>query len=135
MEESNFANHPFLLGFERLDTLMARSGKNEGYPPYNIEQTGEHRFRITLAVAGFAEEDLSIILDNGELKIKGTQSENPQETVYLHRGIATRQFQRGFALAEGVEVDHAYMEKGLLHIELRRKLPPSRSHKIKINRR
>ncbi len=135
MEKSNFGNHPFLLGFERLDTLMARSAKNEGYPPYNIEQTSEHCFRITLAVAGFSEDDLTIMLDNGELQIKGAQSEAAEKATYLHRGIAMRQFQRAFTLAEGIEVRHAYMDKGLLHIELHRDAPNNKPHKIEINRR
>jgi len=135
MGNSNFANHPFLLGFERLDRLMERSEQNDGYPPYNIEQTSENNFRISLAVAGFTESDLDITLSNGELLIKGAQAEEPAPRTYLHQGIAARQFQRRFVLAEGVEVRHAYMENGLLHIELRRDVQNSVSHKIEINRR
>ena len=135
MGNSNFANHPFLLGFERLDRLMERSAQNDGYPPYNIEQVSENDFRISLAVAGFAESDLDITLSNGELMIKGAQVEDPTPRTYLHQGIAARQFQRRFVLAEGVEVRHAYMENGLLHIELRRDVQQPVSHKIEINRR
>ncbi len=135
MGNSNFANHPFLLGFERLDRLMERSGQNDGYPPYNIEQTLENDFRISLAVAGFAESDLDITLANGELLIKGAQSEEPTARTYLHQGIAARHFQRRFVLADGVEVRHAYMENGLLHIELRRDVQQPVSQKIEINPR
>lgn len=135
MGNSNFANHPFLLGFERLDSLMERSGQNDGYPPYNIEQSSENDFRISLAVAGFSDSDLDITLANGELLIKGAQIEAPTQRTYLHQGIAARQFQRRFVLAEGVEVRHAYMENGLLHIELRRDVQQSVSQKIEINRR
>jgi len=135
MSTSNFANHPFLLGFERLDRLMERSAQNDGYPPYNIEQVSENDFRISLALAGFAEDDLEITLANGELMIKGAQVEDPAPRTYLHQGIAARQFQRRFVLAEGVEVRLAYMENGLLHIELRRDVQQQVSHKIEINRR
>lgn len=135
MEKSNFASHPFLLGFEQLDRLVELSAKNDGYPPYNIEQTSEHAFCITLAVAGFADEELSIVLENGELLIKGAQVESDTCRTYLHRGIATRQFQRAFMLADGVEVQHAYMENGLLHIKLQRDAQQSEPHKIKINKR
>ncbi len=135
MGNSNFANHPFLLGFEQLDRLMENNAKNSGYPPYNIEQTGDHDFRITLAVAGFSESELDITLADGALLIKGAQEEDPTPRTYLHRGIAARQFQRKFVLADGVEVRHAFMENGLLHIELRRNRPEPVSHKIEINRR
>ena len=135
MGNSSFANHPFLLGFEQLDRLMENGSKNDGYPPYNIEQTGGNDFRITLAVAGFADEELDITLAEGTLLISGLQKEDPAPRTYLHRGIAARQFQRKFVLASGVEVQHAYMENGLLHIELRRNTPQPVSHKIEINRR
>ncbi len=135
MGNSSFANHPFLLGFEQLDRLIERSAQNDGYPPYNIEQTSENDFRITLAVAGFALDDLDITLVNAELQIKGAQTENTEGRTFLHKGIAARQFQRRFVLADGVEVRHAYMENGLLHIELRRNVQKPVSHKIEINRR
>ena len=135
MSNSNFANHPFLLGFERLDRLMERSGQNDGYPPYNIEHVSENNFRISLAVAGFSDNDLDITLSNGELMIIGAQIEDATPRTYLHQGIAARQFQRRFVLADGVVVRHAYMENGLLHIELRRNVQESVSHKIAINQR
>jgi HSP20 family molecular chaperone IbpA len=135
MGNSNFANHPFLLGFEQLDRLIERSAQNNGYPPYNIEQTGENDFRITLAVAGFSLDDLEITLVNAELQIKGARQEADEGRTFLHKGIANRQFQRRFVLAEGVEVRHAYMENGLLHIELRRDVQQPVSQKIEISRR
>lgn len=135
MGKSSFASHPFLLGFEQLDRLVERSAKNDGYPPYNIEQTDEHAFRITLALAGFSDEDLSITLANGELQVQGAQADTSDERTFLHRGIAARQFQRAFVLADGVEVHHAYMENGLLHIDLRRDAPEPRVHKIEISQR
>ncbi len=135
MGKSSFANHPFLLGFEQLDRLAERAAKNDGYPPYNIEQTGERSFCITLAVAGFGDDDLSITLTNGELVIKGAQPDDCNERTYLHRGIAARQFQRVFTLAVGVEVRQAYLEIGLLHVELQRATPEPQVHKIKINAR
>lgn len=135
MSKSNFANHPFLLGFEQLDHFVERHAKNAGYPPYNIEQTDAHNFRITLAVAGFNLEDFSITLANGELVIEGAQADDSANRTYLHRGIATRQFQRIFVLADGVEVRHAYMENGLLHVELQREQTEPIIQKIEINRR
>lgn len=134
MGSSSFSNHPFLLGFEQLDRLMESGAKNDGYPPYNIEQTSENGFRITLAVAGFSEEELDITLAESVLHIAGVQKADPAPRAYLHRGIAARQFQRKYVLANGVEVQHAYLENGLLHIELRRNTPQPVSHKIEINR-
>lgn len=135
MGNSNFSNHPFLLGFEQLDRLMEGGAKNDGYPPYNIEQTSDNDFQITLAVAGFSDNELEITLADGALQIIGAQKESTAQRRYLHQGIAARQFQRKFVLAGGVEVQHAYMENGLLHIELRRNTPQPVSHTIQINRR
>jgi HSP20 family molecular chaperone IbpA len=125
MTKVTFASHPYMLGFEQLDRLVERSAKSaaEGYPPYNIEQLCENSYRITLAVAGFAEDDLAITLENNQLVIRGRQGEEPDGRVYLHRGIAARQFQRSFVLADGVEVSGAALENGLLHIDLRRAAP------------
>jgi len=134
MAKPNFASHPFLLGFEQLDRMVELSAKNDGYPPYNIEQSTENKFRITLAVAGFSDENLTITLENGELTITGAQTEGVEGRVYLHHGIAARQFKRVFVLAKGVEVSHAFMENGLLHIELEREAPQERFQKIQINR-
>ncbi len=133
MGNSNFSSHPFLLGFEQLEQLIERGSKNSGYPPFNIEQNSENRFRITLAVAGFGEEELSISFVEGELDIKGVQAESATEQTFLHQGIAARQFQRKFVLARGVEVRNAYMENGLLHIDLERDNPKPNIRKIEIN--
>ena len=125
MTKATFASHPYLLGFEQLDRLMERTQKsgNEGYPPYNIEQKGEASYRITLAVAGFAEAELAITLEDAQLVIRGRQGEPEEGRVFLHRGIASRQFQRSFVLADGVEVAGAVLENGLLHIDLVREVP------------
>ena len=104
MTKLTFGSHPFLLGFDQLERLVERTAKtgNDGYPPYNIERLGESAFRITLAVAGFAEDDLSITLENQQLVIRGRQGDDDNGRVFLHRGIAARQFQRSFVLADGV---------------------------------
>ena len=136
MTRMTFASHPFLLGFEELDRLVERTSKsgNDGYPPYNIEQSSETAYRITLAVAGFSEEDLSITLEDNQLGIQGRQPEETAPRTFLHRGIAGRQFQRTFVLADGVEVAEAKLENGLLHIDLLRKQPDSVVQTIKISR-
>ena len=127
-------SHPFLLGFDQLERLVERTAKadSNGYPPYNIEQVSENAFRITLAVAGFRDEDLSITLEDKQLVIRGRQSEDGDDRVYLHRGIAARQFQRSFVLADGVEVAGANVEHGLLHVDLKRAVPESVVRKIDI---
>jgi len=117
--------YPHLLGFEQLERLLERTAKtgNEGYPPFNIEQTSDHSYRITLAVAGFSESDLSIVVEDRQLVIRGRQSDDSEGRIFLHRGIAARQFQRTFVLADGVEVGEALMENGLLHVDLTRAVP------------
>ncbi len=136
MTKLTLSTHPFLLGFDELERLVERTAKsgNDGYPPYNIEQTSETSFRITLAVAGFAESDLSITLEDRQLVVRGRQSDDTQGRVFLHRGIAARQFQRAFVLAEGVEIAEASMENGLLHVDLNRSVPESVVHQIKIKK-
>lgn len=136
MTRLTFASHPFLLGFEQLDKLVERTAKagNDGYPPYNIEQSSADDYRITLAVAGFAESDLSITLENKQLMIKGQQEETTDERVFLHRGIAGRHFQRNFVLAEGVEVAGAKLENGLLHVDLKRAARENTVQTISIER-
>ncbi|WGI21009.1 Hsp20 family protein [Amylibacter sp. IMCC11727] len=136
MTKISFASHPFLLGFEQLDRLVERTAKsgNEGYPPYNIEQSAENTYRITLAVAGFREEDLSITLENAQLVIRGRQVDDSEGRMFLHRGIAARQFQRSFVLADGVEVAGASMENGLLHVDLRRAMPETVVQTIEISK-
>ncbi len=135
MTKLTLGSHPFLLGFDQLERLVERTAKsgNDGYPPYNIEQRGENAYRITLAVAGFAEADLSITVEDKQLVVRGKQGEDDGDRVFLHRGIAARQFQRSFVLADGVEVAGASMEHGLLHIDLRRAVPDSVVQTIKIN--
>lgn len=136
MTKMTFASHPFLLGFEQLDRLVERTVKtgNDGYPPYNIEQSAADSYRITLAVAGFSEDDLSITLEDRQLSIKGRQVDEAVDRIYLHRGIAARQFQRTFVLAEGVEVSAASMENGLLYVDLKKAVPESIVQKIAITK-
>ncbi len=125
MTKLALGTHPFLLGFEQLERLVERTAKsgNEGYPPYNIEQTSENSYRITLAVAGFAENDLAITVEDSALVIRGRQTDDSDGRIFLHRGIAARQFQRSFVLADGVDVGEAVMENGLLHVDLTRAVP------------
>lgn len=125
MTKLTLASYPHLLGFEQLERVLERAAKsgNEGYPPFNIEQTSDHSYRITLAVAGFAEADLSITVEDRQLVIRGRQQDESEGRVFLHRGIAARQFQRSFVLADGVEVGEAVMENGLLHVDLTRAVP------------
>lgn len=134
MTKLGFATHPYLLGFDQLERLVERTARtgNEGYPPYNIEQTGEDGFRITLAVAGFSEGDLSITLEARQLVIRGRTGEEDGSRIYLHRGIAARQFQRAFVLADGVDVAGARLENGLLHVDLQRSAPENVVETIEI---
>jgi len=134
MTKMTLGAHPYLLGFEQLERLMERTAKsdNNGYPPFNIEQRGTNAYRITLAVAGFAEKDLSIQVEDNQLVIRGRQVDEDDTRVFLHRGIAARQFQRSFVLADGVEVAGATMENGLLHVDLSRTEPERVVQTIKI---
>ncbi len=137
MTKLTFAAHPFLLGFDQLERLVERTAKtgNDGYPPFNIEQSSENSFRITLAVAGFREGDLSITVEDRQLMIRGRQADDADEgRVFLHRGIAARAFQRSFVLADGVDVAGAAMENGLLHIDLRRAVPDKIVQTIRIEK-
>ena len=136
MTKLTLGSHPHMLGFEQLERLLERTAKtgNEGYPPFNIEQTSDRGYRITLAVAGFAEEDLSITVEDRQLVIRGRQRDDSSSRVYLHRGIAARQFQRSFVLAEGVDVGDATMENGLLHIDLTQVMPETVVQTINIRR-
>ena len=135
MSKLTLGTHPFLLGFDQLERLVERTAKTEnGYPPYNIEQVSDNAFRITLAVAGFADEDLSITVEDRQLVVRGKQADEPENRIFLHRGIASRQFQRTFLLAEGVEVSGAALANGLLHIDLMRAIPESIVHTIQIKK-
>ena len=135
MTKLSFGAHPFLLGFDQLERLVERTAKSagEGYPPFNIEQASDNAFRITLAVAGFREDDLSITVEDRQLMIRGKQSYDDDGRVFLHRGIAGRAFQRSFVLADGVEVAGAKLENGLLHIDLKRSVPEAVVQTIKIS--
>ena len=136
MTKLTLGAHPYLLGFEQLERLVERTAKsgNEGYTPYNIEQTSDRSYRITLALAGFREEDLSITVEDRQLVVRGRQQDDSAERVFLHRGIAARQFQRSFVLADGVDVGEASMENGLLHIDLNRTVPDAVVQEIKIRK-
>lgn len=135
MSKLSLGTHPFLLGFDQLERLVERTAKSEnGYPPYNIEQIDENAFRITLAVAGFADDDLSLTVEDRQLVVRGQQADQDDARVFLHRGIAARQFQRTFLLAEGVEVAGAALANGLLHIDLRRAVPERVVQSIKIQK-
>ena len=125
-----------MLGVEQLERRLERTAKsgNEGYPPFNSEQTSDQSYRITLAVAGFAEDDLSSTVEDRQLVIRGRQMDDGSDRIFLHRGIAARQFQRMFVLADGVEVGEAIMENGLLHVDLRRQVPDTVVQTISIKK-
>ena len=134
MAKLSFGAYPHMLGFEQLEKLLEKTAKsgNEGYPPFNIEQTSDRSFRISLAIAGFSEADLSITLENRQLFIQGKKNQETDTRIFLHRGIATRQFHRSFVLADGIEVGEAFMENGLLHIDLVQNIPTNVIQKIEI---
>jgi HSP20 family molecular chaperone IbpA len=122
MSRLSLFNSPLLLGFDQFERALDRVSKAtaDGYPPYNVEQIGENALRLTLAVAGFQPEELSAQLEDNQLVIRGKQADET-DRVYLHRGIAARQFQRSFVLADGIEVVGAALDNGLLNIDLRRR--------------
>ncbi|MFQ6018084.1 MAG: Hsp20 family protein [Kiloniellaceae bacterium] len=133
MTRLSLFNSPLLLGFEQFEQALDRVSKTsaEGYPPYNVAQVSEHRLRITLAVAGFGAGDLNVQIQDNQLVIRGKR-EDDNDAVYLHRGIAARQFQRSFVLAEGIEVTGASLDNGLLHIDLERPLNEPQVRTIEI---
>ncbi|MEZ5750885.1 MAG: Hsp20 family protein [Paracoccaceae bacterium] len=136
MTKFAFPSHPLLLGFEPLERLVERTARAgaDGYPPFNIELREPHVYVITLAVAGFAEPEIAITLEDRQLVVRGQQADPSADRVFLHRGIATRQFRRAFALAEGVEVGAATMNNGLLEITLHRREPEAVVRTIPITR-
>ncbi len=129
------------VGFDRLatmlDQVMTTDGSGASYPPYNIEKTGENSYRISVAVAGFAEDDIEIAVKEGQMTVKANRrdTEGGDNRVYLHRGIAERGFERRFQLAEHVQVKGADLELGLLHIDLVREVPEAlKARTVKIGR-
>lgn len=135
MTRLSLFNSPLMLGFDHFERAVDRISKSaaDSYPPYNVEQLAENRLRITLAVAGFGAEVLQVQLEENQLVIRGRQTEADEQRVYLHRGIATRQFQRSFVLAEGIEVSGASLDNGLLRIDLERPLVEPKVRNIAID--
>jgi len=134
MSRINYFNHPLLLGFDELERTLDRISKQaDNYPPYNIEERANGRLRITLAVAGFGTDDLDIRLEENQLVVRGRQNE-AAERVFVHRGIAARQFQKAFVLADGVEVEGASLENGLLHVDLLKRPVANQERRIEIRR-
>lgn len=119
MARMSLFDSPFLLGFDQFERALDRVSKasSDGYPPYNVEQVGPEHLRITLAVAGFGADDLAVTVVDNQLVIAGQQAEEP-DRVYIHRGIAARQFKRAFVLADGIEVESADLSDGLLNVTL-----------------
>ena len=122
MSRLSLFSSPLLLGFDQFERALERVSKAtaDGYPPYNVEEIGEAALRLTLAVAGFKPEELSVQIEDNQLVVRGKQVEE-SDRIYLHRGIAARQFQRSFVLADGIEVVGAALDNGLLNIDLRRR--------------
>lgn len=134
MTKISLTGHPFLLGFDQLERLAERAAKGESYPPYNVEQTAPDAFLVSLAVAGFGEADLAIMLEGRQLSIHGKSRKAEGDRVFLHQGIASRGFQRNFILAEGIEVTGAILENGMLSIMLHRREPDLTIRTIPISR-
>ncbi|SMH35487.1 Hsp20 family protein [Maritimibacter sp. HL-12] len=136
MTKLTLGTHPFLLGFDQLERMLEQAEKSgtEGYPPFNIEQVSERAYRITLAVAGFAQDDLSLTVEDRKLVVRGRSPKTDESRVFLHRGIAARQFMKSFVLADGVEVKGAATENGLLHIDLERAEPEKIVKSIQIRK-
>ena len=135
MNRSILFDSPFLLGFEHTRALAERAAKAaaESYPPYNVEDRGEDGLRITLAVAGFAPDQLEVSVEDRQLVVAGRRDAGVKsEEAYLHRGIAARGFVRSFVLADGMVVEGALLEHGLLHIDLVRPEPQTRIVKVPI---
>ena len=125
------------IGFDHLtsllDSVTQREQSQPSYPPYNIELLGKDQYRITMAVAGFVDEELQIHSERQTLTVRGKKAEDSKARNYLHQGIAARQFQRSFVLADGVDVSGAELENGLLHVDLERVEPETVVQTIKIN--
>ena len=130
-----FGSHPFLLGFDRLESLVEQTVKSGGdsYPPFNIEQSTPNNFRLSIAVAGFLDEELEILFNDNQLIVKGKKAVTDKK-VYLHRGIATRQFQKTFVLSDDINIVEATTKNGLLNIDLERFEQESLVKKIPIRK-
>ena len=127
-------NSPFLLGFDQFERTIDRISKlsSDTYPPYNIEQISQNSLRITVAVAGFKKNELDVSLEGNQLQIRGNKKDDESDRIFIHRGIATRQFQRNFVLADGIEVNEASMDDGLLFVDLTQPINNDQSVKIEI---
>ena len=134
MNRMSIFNSPFLLGFDQFERTIDRISKlsSDSYPPYNIEQISQNSLRITVAVAGFKKDELDVSLEGNQLQIRGNKKEDERERIFIHRGIATRQFQRNFVLADGIEVKEASMDDGLLFVDLTQPINNDQSVKIEI---
>ena len=142
MARGTAGSSPLLLGFDDIERELDKVAKKwaDGYPPYNIERiaaadSGPEKLRITLAVAGFSQDQIEITIEGNQLMVRGRQREEKKIREYLHRGIAARQFQRSFLLAEGMEVLGARLARGLLSIDLVRPQPEQAARKIQISAR
>ena len=134
MNRMSIFNSPFLLGFDQFERTIDRISKlsSDSYPPYNIEQISQNSLRITVAVAGFKKNELDVSLEGNQLQIRGNKKDDDRERIFIHRGIATRQFQRNFVLADGIEVKEASMDDGLLFVDLTQPINNDQSVKIEI---
>ncbi len=134
MRKLSLFENPHLLGFEDFFDRLERVTKtSEGYPPYNIEKIPPHKLRITLAVAGFSMDDLSVTQEDNQLVIRGQNKEDDQERIFIHHGIASRQFVRNFVLADNIEITGAFMKNGLLHVDLERPISSKNVKHIQIS--
>ena len=135
MTRLSLLNSPLFLGFEQFERTVDRLSKAsaDGYPPYNIEQVGDAGFRVTLAVAGFGLDDLAVSIEDNQLVVRG-RTKDEKDRVFLHRGIAARQFHRTFVLADGIEVTGATLDNGLLMIDLQRPLATAKVKTVEISR-
>ena len=134
MNRMSIFNSPFLLGFDQFERTIDRISKlsSDSYPPYNIEQISQNSLRITVAVAGFKKDELDVSLEGNQLQIRGNKKDDERDRIFIHRGIATRQFQRNFVLADGIEVKEASMDDGLLFVDLTQPINNDQSVKIEI---
>ena len=134
MNRMSIFNSPFLLGFDEFERTIDRISKlsSDSYPPYNIEQISQNSLRITVAVAGFKKNELDVSLEGNQLQIRGNKKDDERDRIFIHRGIATRQFQRNFVLADGIEVNEASMDDGLLFVDLTQPINNDQSVKIEI---